>query len=96
MALFLKTIEPWEKGNKLKGKNKQTPIRKNKYALTDVWWDLKDNKMKMKILPPFQNMRCLSFSDMYVSRHLLVCRLEAQWVNLHTKKYLDTCVSEKG
>jgi hypothetical protein len=33
---------------------------------------------------------------MHVSRHRLVCRLEAKGVNLYTKKHLDTYVPMIG
>jgi hypothetical protein len=33
---------------------------------------------------------------MHVSRHLLVCMLEAKGVNIYTKKHLHTCMTMMG
>jgi hypothetical protein len=38
----------------------------------------------------------LAFYNRYVSRCFLVCRFIHFAFNLHTKRYLDTCMSEKA
>jgi hypothetical protein len=44
----------------------------------------------------FKREDVLAFFWYYISRHLLVCRLEAKWVDLHTKRHLYTYVLKKA